>query len=514
MPYELLCVSVIGSSHVKAGTEKEDYGEVHDGGFYQIFAVADGHGDSNCPRSSFGSKIACDLAISELSLFAKTLHETDHETNQGELTTWEAKLFDEAQRDGVVHQLINSIFGKWSDEVITNIEQNPLSEDERAGCGKYIDRYDKGERLEHVYGTTLIAGLLTESYLLLLQQGDGRCAVFANDGEVTQPIPWDDKCFANVTTSLCDEDAIERCRYYVEDVRNHPVSAVLATSDGIEDSFFDMDQVHAYFREQLIYAAKNGVPELQERLNCSLPEFSEKGSNDDVTICGFIDVDRVRGLVDVFHDENYRCEIYGKIAQIDERLKSVQGKFEYDLAHYEKARSVYEEAKAAFDELNKDYSDYAEDLPVVTAAFGEGKRKESKSLLARIFGREPSDKTIDVWSSCLEAKVSDAQARIDAARKALEDAKAALEPLEEEYLKTKERREGYLAAKREYLEKIDAYESERVDTTFGLPDESPSIGSSNSQTEEKQVETQISDEQPQEKEPFSEPDFDPESENG
>ena len=38
--------------------------------------------------------------------------------------------------------------------------------------------YDRGERLEHIYGTTLIAGLLTESYLLLIQQGDGRCVVF------------------------------------------------------------------------------------------------------------------------------------------------------------------------------------------------------------------------------------------------------------------------------------------------------------------------------------------------
>ena len=35
MPYELLCVSAIGSSHVGAGTVKEDFGAVYDGGFYK-----------------------------------------------------------------------------------------------------------------------------------------------------------------------------------------------------------------------------------------------------------------------------------------------------------------------------------------------------------------------------------------------------------------------------------------------------------------------------------------------
>jgi hypothetical protein len=85
--------------------------------------------------------------------------------------------------------------------------ENPLTLDERAKCDRYLDRYDRGEKLEHIYGTTLIAGLLTDKYLLLLQQGDGRCDVFDANGEVSQPIPWDDKCFANVTTSLCEDDA-------------------------------------------------------------------------------------------------------------------------------------------------------------------------------------------------------------------------------------------------------------------------------------------------------------------
>ena len=44
---------------------------------------------------------------------------------------------------------------------------NTLSNEERAACKKYIDRYDRGERIEHIYGTTLIAGLMTEKYLLL-----------------------------------------------------------------------------------------------------------------------------------------------------------------------------------------------------------------------------------------------------------------------------------------------------------------------------------------------------------
>lgn len=459
MPYELLCVSAIGSSHVGAGTVKEDFGAVYDGGFYQIFAVADGHGDSNCPRSFLGSEFACKFAISELSSFAEILHETKQ---------WETKLLDEMQQDKVLRQLISSIFGNWSDAVLTDFENRPLSVNERAGCRKYIDWYDKGEMLQHIYGTTLIAGLVTDSYLLLLQQGDGRCDVFSYDGDVVQPIPWDDRCFANVCTSLCDDDAVERCRYYVEDIRTRPISAVLAASDGIEDSFFSMDQVHTYFREQLIFSAENSVFQLQECLKDSLSELSARGSSDDVTICGFIDIDRICKLVSRFQKDNYQCEMYEKVAQIDERLKSIQGKYEYDLSRYEAAQDEYRKAKDTFDTLDKSY--HEEGFLAASAALCEGKQRESRSFLPQLIRVLPNE-AVDALLADLESMLSNMQARIATAQKDLTDTENKLKLSEREYRRTNRRKEDYLSTKQEYLDKIAAYKLGKADASLDEADD-------------------------------------------
>ena len=232
--YELICASTQGADHIKYGIPCEDYGQVFESELCKIFAVADGHGDSNCPRSQFGSKTACELAISEMEKFCSDIKEN----------AWESRIISPGKElDSLAHQLISSIVAKWVKLVNEELENNPLTDEERAGCEKYIERYDKGERLEHIYGTTLIAGLITEKYLLLIQQGDGRCVVFNADGSASQPIPWDEKCFANITTSLCDEDAIQRFRYCTVNLNDNPLVACLVGSDGVEDSYLSMDLI-------------------------------------------------------------------------------------------------------------------------------------------------------------------------------------------------------------------------------------------------------------------------------
>ena len=302
-----------GYDHVREGSPREDFGETKVTESFRIFAVADGHGDSNCPRSNIGSETACHVAVNALESFAKGV--TEHAMESMLLGT-------EADQRKFIKPLIANIVSEWREVVNAHFAENTLTSEERAQCNRYLDRYDRGEKLEHIYGTTLIAGLLTDKYLLLLQQGDGRCDVFDADGEVSQPIPWDDRCFANVTTSLCEDDAAERCRYHVIDIEKNPVIACIADSDGVEDSFASMELLHCYHRDLLIFACEKGMPALHDHLKDTLPEMSKNFSRDDITICGFIDTDRVQMHIPKYKRANERIRIESRLADVDSRLKS------------------------------------------------------------------------------------------------------------------------------------------------------------------------------------------------
>ena len=434
--YELICASTQGADHIKHGIPCEDYGQVFESELCKIFAVADGHGDSNCPRSQFGSKTACELAISEMEKFCSDIKEN----------AWESRIISPGKElDSLAHQLISSIVAKWVKSVNEELENNPLTDEERAGCEKYIERYDKGERLEHIYGTTLIAGLITEQYLLLIQQGDGRCVVFNADGSASQPIPWDEKCFANITTSLCDEDAIQRFRYCTVNLNDNPLVACLVGSDGVEDSYLSMDLMHSYYRDLLVYASENGTAALNEYLGETLSEFSKQGSGDDVTISGIVDSERVLNFVDAFKRDNEIVRKESVIREIDERLKSMNGMGKMDAlkSKYDRAMEEVEKAEKSHAEAIEKLNSYVLDFQQLIEAETDGSEKFKvwNRLMDSIF---PGNRV-----EALKKKIADLQAIVEQTKQRLDKAKDDLVPAEREY--------------KEFMARKEAYEKEKVE---------------------------------------------------
>lgn len=439
--YELICASTQGADHIKHGIPCEDYGQVFESELCKIFAVADGHGDSNCPRSQFGSKTACELAISEMEKFCSDIKEN----------AWESRILSPGKElDSLAHQLISSIVAKWVKSVNEELENNPLTDEERAGCEKYIERYDKGERLEHICGTTLIAGLITEKYLLLIQQGDGRCVVFNDDGSASQPIPWDEKCFANVTTSLCDEDAIQRFRYCTINLNDNPIIACLPGSDGVEDSYLSMDLMYSYYRDLLVYASKNGTAALNEYLGETLPEFSKQGSGDDVTISGIIDSERVLNFVDAFKRDNEIVRKESVIREIDERLKSMNGMGKMDAlkSKYDMAMEEVSKAEKAHAEAIERLNSYVSDLQQLNEDETDGSEKVKawNRLMDSIF---PGNRV-----EALKKKIADLQAIVEQTKQRLDKAQDDLIPVEQEYKKFMARKEAYEKEKSEVEQQL------------------------------------------------------------
>lgn len=445
--YELVYAITQGASHIKSDIPCEDFGMISQTDNCLSFAVADGHGDSNCPRSQLGSCKACEIAIAELEAFNEGISDN----------AWEAELLEGGNRtDKLVRQLVVSIVAKWRKAVNEDYLGNPLTAEERFGCKAYIDRYDQGVKLEHIYGTTLIAGLLTQKYLLLLQQGDGRCVVFSSDGTVSQPIPWDDKCIANVTTSLCDEDAIQSFRFYVIDVESNPILACFAGTDGVEDSFASLELMESYYRDLLVFAYENGVEALNSDLNDKLPDFSAHGSGDDVTICGIIDQERLGDHISHFERESNIQRSEALIRILDDRLESMNGMGKVDAitASYEAESKKLAEAEAELEIAKSKLEGFEADLIQYNQFENDAPEKfKSWNRLMDVLLPENHSKALEKMSLDLQADVKEKE-------RVVQELQDTFESIEKEYNEILSKKKELEDEKVAILEQLDKLQND------------------------------------------------------
>lgn len=195
------------------------------------------------------------------------------------------KIESESELPDLISQLIKSIIFRWNTAVESDLKADPITEDEMQGISdKARNRYDLGENLQAIYGTTLIGFVCGKRWCFGVQIGDGKCVVANQCEQMLQPIPWDDTCFLNVTTSLSDENAYEEFRYwYAQNLdRDFPIAVFLGT-DGIDDSFAGDEKLHDFYKLILNNLAKSKTMQPLEELREYLPTLSLQGSNDDIS---------------------------------------------------------------------------------------------------------------------------------------------------------------------------------------------------------------------------------------
>ena len=306
--YQVICQSVRGESHIRRGTPREDAAGVMRLDGRIIGAVSDGHGDPRCMRSQIGSQLAVDIVL-EL------------------LRGWdpEGACADAEALDARVTALAHEIIDRWNRAVATHFSENPLTEAELRDAGNMGPSYAQGRHISHIYGATLIALVCTEDSLFLLQKGDGHAVVIDKNGRVDdQVIPWDDRCYLNVTTSLCDADAPDTFTYRLlrgDEVEN--IAAVMLGSDGVEDSFANSDLMGAYYGLLAVECVENGEAATEAAMLRDLAEMSKYGSKDDISVVGLIDPQAVPPLKGVFERMQKRGALGLKVESGNARLSSM-----------------------------------------------------------------------------------------------------------------------------------------------------------------------------------------------
>ncbi len=274
--WKIIAESIIGHSHVRKNLPNQDaYTYSGDNGEYPIISsIADGHGGKDYFRSDRGSRFACDAAIASLSnyYYQDPTFSTPH----------------------MCDAICKEILKEWKTYILEDIRKYPFSgeESEIIEGGKSSRKFnlpmDPDYEQIRPYGSTVLAVIITKSYAVFFQLGDGDIISYGSQDHIfSKVIPADDNMIGNETYSLCMPESWRD--FKVKRLEPVPEFIMLST-DGYANSFVDESgfitaarDLHSFF-----YKAEDfdiGVTSVQSNLKEWLTITSQKGSGDDITVC-------------------------------------------------------------------------------------------------------------------------------------------------------------------------------------------------------------------------------------
>lgn len=300
-----------------------------------VAIVCDGHGGNRYFRSDIGAKYAAEITEELVRVFVRDI---DSDIFKGKPYTAVGPVkelpedYKETEIDKLFRQLFSSIIFKWNQKIFEHASSTPISEWETEHVEqKYLDDFTQQRSLEKTYGCTLMAFIRAKHYWFAFHLGDGKCIALQEEPIWSEPIPWDERCFLNKTTSLCDSDAINEFRYCYQGDGGYPV-AVFLGSDGIDDSFGETTNMVNFY----IQLAKEIVLQSREKAEVSLqetlPQLSKIGSRDDMSVACVYDKGDLKYLYkklvqwQVANVMTAVEEINARIANLKNKRNALQGK--------------------------------------------------------------------------------------------------------------------------------------------------------------------------------------------
>lgn len=267
-----------------------------------ICIVSDGHGGEQYFRSDVGSKELVNITFEKVQEFTEGMLQLDilKDTPFTQMDI-SSKRQDNLPALKVIDdrfmQLFRAIKAEWMIHIYDHALNTPVSDWEREKVkSEYLDQLKQQRDLEKIYGATLMAYVQCSNFWFAFHLGDGKMIMFDMKGTGSEPVLWDDDCFLNKTTSICQADAIERFRYTFEGDGKFPL-AVFLGSDGIDDTFTDGEPLYNFYRGILQGIFMDGDESVEEDLKKNLPVFSARGSRDDMSVAYCYDEEHLKDVV-------------------------------------------------------------------------------------------------------------------------------------------------------------------------------------------------------------------------
>ncbi len=275
--WDIIQCSVKGYSHEKTGAPNQDAissreTREEDGLEAMVsLSVADGHGGSKYFRSDKGSSIAVLLSVHVIEEFLLSCRTQSHSYRKHHAEERISKLLLRRWEGGV---RCNHSFHPFT---VTELET--LEGREGEGACKKVE-----EAPQIAYGSTVLSVVVTKSYILYLQLGDGDLLTISDEGRVSRPFPKDKRLIGNETTSLCSVDAWKDVMVYYQVISDRPPALIMLATDGYANSFANDEDFERVGSDLLAMIRDEGIDYVRDNLECWLRAASKEGSGDDITV--------------------------------------------------------------------------------------------------------------------------------------------------------------------------------------------------------------------------------------
>lgn len=317
-----------GESHKADDKPCQDasFSAVYDDGLAMAI-VCDGHGGERYFRSNVGSRMATEVIRDSVKTFIQTVDKSlfvGKPYTAVEAITSDDVIKKQTPIDVKFRQLFSSIIYQWNQKIAEHAASTPISEWEQEHVPqKYLDELQTSETFEKLYGCTLMVYVQTPDYWFAFHLGDGKCISFHQEGDLWQmPIPWDERCFLNKTTSLCDSNAINEFRYCYEGDGHFPM-AVFLGSDGMDDSFGEDANLVNFYIQVVKMLVAEGKDATIDSIESDLPKLSKIGSKDDMSVAFIYNIDELKSHITNYIQ--YQIDIVtDSIRQTDERIQKLE----------------------------------------------------------------------------------------------------------------------------------------------------------------------------------------------
>ena len=252
--------SEVGFSHINVGKRCQDFSASYSDEERTIVTACDGHGGNVYIRSHLGSKFASNAVIDVLREIERT-------------------AFHKAKKEAVIENIRLNILCRWNALVEGHLAKNPIRMSEVTALTE-AEILSLRKNPIKAYGTTLNSAMILGTKLICVSIGDGGCFL-VKSGVVTPAFAEDeDEPVANITYSLCQDDAFSHLSVSVHELSAYD-GAVVCT-DGMINPYQNLSN----FSSGLIAPA---IATLNAGKNKSLEAFVSEvgarlGTGDDVSL--------------------------------------------------------------------------------------------------------------------------------------------------------------------------------------------------------------------------------------
>ena len=249
-----------GYTHINTGKRCQDFSASYSDEERTIVTVCDGHGGNVYIRSHLGAKFASNAVIDVLREIERT-------------------AFYKAKKEAVIENIRLNILCRWNSLVEGHLSKNPIRMPEVTELTE-VEILSLRKNPIKAYGTTLNAAMILGTKLICVSIGDGGCFL-VKSGIVTPAFVEDeDDPVANITYSLCQDDAFSHLQVSVHELSAYD-GAVVCT-DGMINPYQNLSN----FSTGLIAPA---IATLSVGKNKSLEAFvsevgTKLGTGDDVSL--------------------------------------------------------------------------------------------------------------------------------------------------------------------------------------------------------------------------------------